>query len=114
MTELDYLDGNMLAGPLREVFAVEVAAATGRCASCGLTGPLAALHVFAHAPGLVARCPRCGSVMLRLVRSPDSAWLDLRGTTYLRVPLPPDPSAPLEADQWPTVPRLTELPNLDG
>ncbi|HEX7746704.1 MAG TPA: DUF6510 family protein [Micromonosporaceae bacterium] len=115
MTDLDYLDGNMLAGPLREVFAVEIAAATGQCASCGLTGPLAALRVYAHAPGLVARCPGCAAVMLRLVRAPDSAWLDLRGATFLRVPLPPDPLGPVEADQRLAPPVLVEMPNpLDG
>jgi hypothetical protein len=115
MTEMDYLDGNMLAGPLREVFAVDVAAATGRCASCGLTGPLAALRVYAHAPGLVGRCPGCGAVILRLVRAPDSAWLDLRGATFLRVPLPPDPLGPMEADQRLFPAPVTEAPNpLDG
>ncbi|MCX4472858.1 DUF6510 family protein [Micromonospora sp. NBC_01655] len=94
MTEMSYLDGNMLDGPLRELFAVDLSAATGRCQSCGMTGPLAGLHVYPHAPGLVARCPACAAVMLRLVRAPDRAWLDLRGTTYLQVPMPPDQPQP--------------------
>ncbi|EEP75067.1 hypothetical protein MCAG_05394 [Micromonospora sp. ATCC 39149] len=89
MTEMSYLDGNMLDGPLREVFAVDLSGATGRCASCGTTGPMAGLRVYTHAPGLVARCPSCAEVMLRLVRGPDRTWLDLRGTTYLQVPTPP-------------------------
>ena len=38
----EHLDGNALAGPLGEIFAVDVTAAVGRCASCGLTGPIAA------------------------------------------------------------------------
>ncbi|WP_329010961.1 DUF6510 family protein [Micromonospora rifamycinica] len=88
MTEMSYLDGNMLDGPLRELFAVDLSAATGRCASCGATGPMADLRVYAHAPGLVGRCPSCTEVMVRLVRAPDRAWLDLRGVTYLQVPLP--------------------------
>ena len=37
--------------------------------------------------GLVARCPDCEQVVLRLVRGPDAAWLDLRGTVSLRIPL---------------------------
>jgi hypothetical protein len=82
-----YTDGNSLAGPLREVFAVDVTAATGRCAGCGLASPVAALRVYGPAPGLVARCPGCGEVVLRLVRGPDAAWLDLRGTVHLRIPL---------------------------
>jgi Family of unknown function (DUF6510) len=82
------LDGNALAGPLREIFAVDVTAAVGTCAGCGRTDAVATLRVHTRAPGLVARCPGCGAIMLRLVRGPDSAWLDLRGTVSLRFPLP--------------------------
>jgi hypothetical protein len=83
----DYEDGNVLAGPLSEVFAVDVTAAIVRCAHCGATGPVATLRVYSRAPGRVARCPGCEEVVLRLVRTPDTAWLDLRGTVSLRVPL---------------------------
>ncbi|WP_049563790.1 DUF6510 family protein [Nonomuraea sp. SBT364] len=85
---IEHLDGNALAGPLGEIFAVDVTAATGRCASCGLAGPVASLRVYGPEPGLVARCPGCEEVVLRLVRGPGAAWLDLRGTISLRVPLP--------------------------
>ncbi|NUT36454.1 MAG: hypothetical protein HOV79_25655 [Hamadaea sp.] len=86
----DFMDGNALAGPLRELFAVDVTSADGTCAGCGLTGPIASLHVYGadHGPGLVARCPGCSSVVLRLVRTPDRAWLDLRGTVSLGIALP--------------------------
>jgi hypothetical protein len=84
----EYTDGNALAGPLREIFAVDITAATGRCAGCGLASPVAALRVYARAPGLVARCPGCDEVVLRLVRGPAAAWLDLRGTVHLHIPLP--------------------------
>ena len=83
----DFQDGNALAGPLLEIFAVDVTAALGCCAHCGSTGPVATLRVYRHAPGLVARCPGCGEVMLRLVRSAHTAWLDLSGTTRLQIPL---------------------------
>ena len=82
------VDGNALAGALREIFAVDVTAAVARCAGCGMTGAVATLVVWAHAPGLVARCPGCSDVVLRVVRGPDRAWLDLRGTVALEVPLP--------------------------
>jgi hypothetical protein len=88
MTE-DHVDGNALAGPLREIFAEDVTTATGRCVHCGLTGAVATLRVYRRAPGLVARCPGCGEVVLRLVRTPDSAWLDLRGTVSLAIPMRP-------------------------
>ena len=83
------LDGNVLAGPLRELFAVDVTAAVGRCVHCGLVGPVAGLLVYARAPGLVARCPGCDEVVLRVVRGPDCAWLDLTGASSLRIPLVP-------------------------
>ena len=44
--------------------------------------------MFDHALGVVARCPACSHVLLRLVRGPGRAWLDLRGLAYLQVPLP--------------------------
>lgn len=84
----EHLDGNALAGSLREIFAVDVTAATGRCVGCGLTGPVATLRVYHQSPGLVARCPECDHVVLRVVRGPDRAWLDLRGTVSLEIPLP--------------------------
>ncbi|WP_422739942.1 DUF6510 family protein [Micromonospora sp. WMMD729] len=94
MTNMSYLDGNMLDGPLRELFAVDLSTAQGRCENCGMTGSMASLHVYSHAPGLVGRCPSCESVMVRLVRGPDRAWLDMRGVTYLQVPMPMEQTLP--------------------
>ena len=88
MTE-QYEDGNALAGPLGEIFAADVTAAIVRCVACGRTGAVATLRVYHRAPGLVARCPGCDEVVLRLVRGPDTAWLDLRGTVTLQIALPP-------------------------
>ena len=53
------LDGNMLAGPLSDVFTVDISTAVGQCASCGTSAPMGATRVYADAPGLVARCPSC-------------------------------------------------------
>jgi hypothetical protein len=78
-------DGNALAGPLSEVFAVEVTAAVARCRGCGRSSPVAALVVYGPDPGLVGRCPGCSDVLLRLVRAPDAVWLDLSGMTALRL-----------------------------
>jgi Family of unknown function (DUF6510) len=84
----EYEDGNALAGPLREIFAVDVTAAVGQCVSCGLIGPIAILRVYRRAPGAVARCPGCDAVLLRLVRGPSTAWSDLKGIVNLQIPLP--------------------------
>jgi ribosomal protein S27E len=81
-------DGNALAGPLQDVFCVEVTTAIGRCTNCGREGPMAEVRVFDHAPGVVARCPGCGQVLVRLVRGPGRVWLDLGGLAYLQVPVP--------------------------
>jgi hypothetical protein len=82
-----FQDGNVLAGPLREIFAVDLTAATGRCAACGRVDTVAGLRVYARAPGAVARCAGCEAVLIRLVRGPDRAWLDLRGLVCLEIGL---------------------------
>lgn len=82
------LDGNVLAGALSELFTIDITSATGQCVSCGTSGAIGQARVYADAPGLVARCPACGQVVLRLVRSAGRAWLDLRGITCLEVALP--------------------------
>jgi Family of unknown function (DUF6510) len=82
---MTYLDGNAAAGALREVFAVDVTTATGKCAACGRTDVFAAAHLYVDAPGLVARCAGCEDVLLRVVTTPEGTWLDLRGLTYLRL-----------------------------
>jgi hypothetical protein len=84
----DHLDGNMLAGAMAELFAVDITTAVGRCASCGTSAVLAQARVYPGGPGLVARCPTCSEVVLRLVRGPDRAWLDLRGVTSLQLAVP--------------------------
>jgi hypothetical protein len=85
---IPYEDGNALAGPLGEIFAMDMTTAVGRCAGCGVAGPVAQMRVYRHAPGWVARCPTCEAVVMRLVRGPDAAWLDLTGALSLRIPMP--------------------------
>jgi ribosomal protein S27E len=84
-------DGTALAGPLGEFFRVEVTTAAGGCMACGRTQAMAEVRVFDHAPGVVARCPTCDQVLLRLVNGPGRAWLDLRGLAYLQLPIPDQP-----------------------
>jgi hypothetical protein len=86
MSEASYLDGNAAAGALSELFAVDITAAITRCAACGQTGVFAESRVYTNAPGLVARCRGCDSVLVRVVTTPDDTYVDLRGLMYLRVP----------------------------
>jgi Family of unknown function (DUF6510) len=83
-----HLDGNVLAGPLAELFAGDITIAIGQCATCGARAELARAVVFADAPGLIANCPACGAILLRLVRAPGRAWLDLRGLACLQIAIP--------------------------
>ncbi|HEV3399481.1 MAG TPA: DUF6510 family protein [Actinomycetes bacterium] len=89
-----WTDGTALSGPLQDVVRVDVTTAIGRCAACGRTAPMAEVRVFDQAPGVVARCPVCDQVLLRLVHGPGRAWLDLRGLSYLQLPVPDRPEQP--------------------
>jgi uncharacterized protein DUF6510 len=82
------LDGNVLAGPLGELFAVDITSAMGQCASCGARNPMAMARVYVDAPGMVARCRSCDAVIVRLVRSADQAWLDMQGISSLQLRMP--------------------------
>ena len=86
-----WTDGNALAGRLQDIVRVDITTAIGRCTGCGRTAPMAEVRVFDHAPGVVARCPTCDQVLLRLVRDRGRAWLDLRGLSYLQLPVPEQP-----------------------
>ena len=71
------LDGNAIAGALYEAFGSEMTARTGVCEHCGVAGLMAELRVYARAPGIVARCPSCGSVVLVLVDAGETLRVDL-------------------------------------
>jgi ribosomal protein S27E len=83
-----WTDGNALAGPLQDLFRVDLTTAIGRCTGCGRTAAMAEVRVFDHAPGVVARCPVCDQVLLRLVHGPGRAWLDARGLSRLQLAVP--------------------------
>jgi hypothetical protein len=91
MTQVpQWVDGNDLAGAVGELFSADITVARGRCVACGREGMIAEAHVYNQAPGVVARCPGCEEVLLRLVRGPGRAWLDVRGLSYLEFRLPAD------------------------
>ncbi|MCD0442435.1 DUF6510 family protein [Glycomyces sp. A-F 0318] len=82
----DHVDGNMLAGALWQVFRPDITTAEARCAGCGMTGPVAGLHVYTAAAGTVGRCPNCQQVTLQMVQSTHAMWLSTAGLSYLRFP----------------------------
>jgi hypothetical protein len=78
------LDGNAVAGLLREVFAAEATTAVGTCDGCGAVEPVGAVHVY-MAAGVVLRCPHCDSVVMKLVKDGERIWIDLRGLRTLEL-----------------------------
>jgi hypothetical protein len=77
------LDGNSAAGLLREIFAFDVTAAEISCGSCGADVEVGETRLYGGPMGAILRCARCDSIVMRLVRTPDGLWLDMRGSRRL-------------------------------
>ncbi len=73
---MEPLDGNAIAGTMYEHFGTEMTTARGTCAHCGAGGQVAELRVYIRAPGIVARCPACGSVVIVIVRARGTLRVD--------------------------------------
>lgn len=78
------LDGNALAGMLLDLLAGDADTGLGECAGCHTVLRIAEARVYPSGPGTVARCPACDASLIRMVRSPDTTWLDVRGLAYLQ------------------------------
>jgi Family of unknown function (DUF6510) len=88
MTSDSMLDGNVLAGALREVFSFEATAAIATCAGCGKRFPVADWLVFVNAPGIVARCSNCEKVQITIVHDDAGhVWVDMSGVDALQIDL---------------------------
>jgi hypothetical protein len=81
----EHVDGNSLAGPLSDLFAVDMTCASGRCLSCGDISVLARAVVYADPMGLVVRCSACDDVLMTLVQGPDRLVLDLHGLAGVQI-----------------------------
>ena len=73
------LDGNAIAGQLYDYFGAEMTAARGACAHCGAEAQIAELQVYTRAPGAVARCRTCSSVVMVLVEVRGRTQVNLDG-----------------------------------
>lgn len=78
------LDGNVAGGALAMLFGADVTAVPGRCGHCSTVNMVGAMRAYVQAPGMVLRCPACDGVVIRVVETPDSTYVDLRGAAYLR------------------------------
>ena len=80
---MQHLDGNVLAGPLAELFAFDATMASARCAGCGAVELLATAMVYRDAMGTVARCAHCDDVLLTIVEAKGRTWVSMPGATAL-------------------------------
>ena len=80
------LDGNSVAGLLREIFAVEMTTAAGTCNGCGAVDAVGAVRVYQGA-GIVLRCPHCDNALVKIVKDDARVWIDLRGVRTLELSL---------------------------
>lgn len=77
------LDGNALAGPLADVFGVDVTTAVAHCRGCSAAQPLGSAVVWAASPGWVVRCRGCDLVLATLVVADGRRFLAMPGISAL-------------------------------
>lgn len=80
-----HVDGNALAGPLSEVFSVDMTLATGTCSSCGDASPLATAMVYLKPRTYIVRCHVCETILLTIQQSDSGTRLDLSGIATLTI-----------------------------
>ena len=79
------LDGNAAGGILREIFPFEMTLVEGTCAHCSSTRAVGELIAYMSSMGTVIRCPTCDSVLIRIVSTKGSYWLDMQGVRVLHI-----------------------------
>lgn len=84
---MEALDGNAIAGQLFDVFGAEMTTTRGACANCGAISHVAEVEVYLQAPGIVARCRSCRTVLMVLVTVRGVTCVDLSGLELLE-PVP--------------------------
>jgi Family of unknown function (DUF6510) len=82
MSDRMALDGNAIAGLLRELFDHEMTDVMRACASCGERHPIGA-HMLYRSAGAVLRCPACDDLAMLVVTLPDRTLVQLTGTWTL-------------------------------
>ena len=78
------LDGNAIAGLLREVFVDDMTTAIGTCSRCGEREEMGATHAYEGA-GTVLRCPHCDNALMKIVRADTRLWIGFPGVQTLEV-----------------------------
>ena len=81
-----HVDGNVLAGPLSEIFNVDMTMATGTCSSCGDISPLATSMVYLKPKSFVVRCHVCDAVLMTIIQSSSETRIALTSMASLTIP----------------------------
>ena len=84
--ETTHLDGNAAGGTLRDVFSREMTTALASCRGCGTEAALGALLEFGQPMGVILRCQRCDTAVIRIVRTPAFLRIDFSGIRLLAIP----------------------------
>jgi hypothetical protein len=81
------LDGNAAAGMLREVFAYDLSAARGACASCGAIAQMGGQHLYRYplSPGAVLRCQACENILMVFVNGGGRYRFGMQGLKWLEI-----------------------------
>src|SRR6266481_8736502 len=62
------VDGNAIAGLLRELFAFEATTANITCGGCGVAARIGEVRVYGSPMGAIFGCAHCDTAVIRLVR----------------------------------------------
>ena len=89
MTNDAHLDGNALGARFHDVFGLEMTDQRGCCAACGSVNVLGRLVVYRDAPGDVARCPTCGTVIMVAVATPTGLRVFFESLRWVEVGVEP-------------------------
>jgi hypothetical protein len=79
MDEGRCVDGNAIAGLLRELFDRELTEVIRGCGSCGEASMVGAHRAY-RGPGIVLRWPTCGDVAMTIIERPDRHVVRLSGS----------------------------------
>ena len=82
---MEHLDGNVLAGPMTDLFAFDPTKTPGQCQDCGDIATLGQAMVYGQPMGFVARCRNCDNVLVVIVERDGQTVLSMRGLRWLRV-----------------------------
>jgi hypothetical protein len=84
MSDDRHLDGNAVGGLLLEIFGRDMTDQLGCCSNCGAVNPIAAVYVYADAPGVVVRCPACSTVLLVITDLESSYRVSFEGLKWIQ------------------------------